>query len=106
MNQNNKIRTFFYSSLALSAITTTLYAICYTILLDTPIAYFSLRSPIPHIAKYLIILNVAWILSIFIALPSTKTPNNPQTHSASQHFTSAIIVISFILYIALKYVLC
>ena len=102
MNHHNKFKTYFYSSLVLCAITITMYVICFIVAFDTPISYFSARSLLPYIAKYMLILTTGWILSVFIQIPQSGTLHPYPQHSAFSRITSALTFIAFVIYSVLK----
>lgn len=99
MNYCNKAKMYFYSSLALSVITTALYVICSLIAFDANIGYFSTHSPLPFVAKYLIVFNIIWIVSMLVFIPAGKLSQNYPNYSTASRITSAIVFAGFVFYV-------
>jgi len=102
MNYCNKVKMYFYSSLALSAITTVLYVICSLIAFDANIGYFSTHSPLPFVAKYLIAFNIIWIVSMLVFIPADKLSPSYPRHSIASKVTSAIVFAGFVFYVIIR----
>ena len=94
---SNKIKIYFYSSFIAVALTTIGYILSFMFAFDTPIAYFSGNSPLPYIAKYLLIFTVVWIFTLFISIPKGKLCGTPPTVSELSRTASIAVSVGFII---------
>ena len=98
----DKVKTYFFSSFATSALTAIMYCICSLFAFDITVAYFSSTSLLPYIAKYLLIITIIWIFSILLFIPKNKLSITTPPHSLASRILSVATAVSFILYIALR----
>lgn len=95
-------KVYFYSTLICTAILSTIYSLSFIVSFDTPIAYFSANSILPHIAKYLFLCTIIWILSIFISIPKNSLIKTQCTASFMSKFSSVFVAISLLAYAVTK----
>ena len=99
-----KLKTCFVSSLVLTSICVLMYVSCVLFAFDTPIAYFSANSPLPYIAKYLLIFSSVGVGALFFLIPKGSIPcPTPPQHSIYSRISSAVIAVCLLISIILRF---
>ena len=100
-----KLKIYFISSFALTLICILIYIVCIMFAFDTPIAYFSKSSPLPYVAKYLLMLSLIGVGTMLFIIPKNSLSCSAPQHSKSSRIGAALIAVSFIIYFALRFLI-
>ena len=100
-----KLKIYFISSLVLTSICILIYIMCVLFAFDAPIAYFSNSTPLPFIAKYLMIFSAIGVISLLFLIPKGSLVDSAHPHSKASRVSAALIAISLIIYSALRFII-
>lgn len=97
-NNSGKIKTYVYSSIALSALLTALYSLSYLLAFDADIGYFSSTSILPIIAGKILIVSLIWVFTLFIFLPRAGSSDKPLEMRSGTRVSAAFAAAALALY--------
>lgn len=96
-----KLKIYTYSLSILAALNALLYFFCYYFCFDSELHYFSTATPLPAIAKAVLILSLLWAASALIFIPRDQLKTTSPAYSVGSTFGTTLCGFAFLFFSAL-----